>query len=374
MERQKNNLNTFWGKIIIEEFIRNGIDYFCISPGSRSTPLTSAAALNKKAIIKMVYDERSNGYLALGYGKFKRKPAVIITTSGTAVPNLYPSIVEAHCSNIPVIILTADRPPEMQGVNANQTIDQEKIFGNYVKLFFNLPCPDINIMPEFILDTIDYAINESIKRPCGPVHINCQFRKPLEPINSIIDKDYVKNIKKWQISGKPHARYISDLKQTPDITGDQYISEIIDTINSTSKGLISIGTLNPNMETTEIIKLINKLNWPVYADVTSGLRLTKCGSNIIRHFDQDILSSKFNHRAAPEVFLHIGGRITSKRFGHFLKQTHPKKFIIVNENGGRNDPSQGINTYIETDIRLSGTARFASAQKSVPIVCLTIDE
>jgi len=352
MERQKNNLNSFWSKIIIEEFIRNGINYFSISPGSRSTPLTSAAALNKKAIIKMVYDERSNGYHALGYAKFKRVPAVIITTSGTAVPNLYPSIVEAHCSNIPVIILTADRPPEMQGVNSNQTIDQEKIFGDYVKLFFNLPCPDINIMPEFILDTIDHAINESIKRPCGPVHINCQFRKPLEPINSVIDKDYIKNIKKWQISDKPYASYISNLKQTPDISEDQQISEIIDTINSTSKGLVSIGTLNPNMETVEIIKLINRLNWPVYADVTSGLRLTKFGSNIIRHFDQEILSSKFNHIAAPEIVLHLGGRITSKRFGLFLEQNHPKKFIVINESGGRNDPSQGFNTYIETDIRL----------------------
>jgi len=352
MERQKDNLNTFWSKIIIEEFIRSGIDYFCISPGSRSTPLTSAAALNKKAIIKMVYDERSNGYYALGYGKFKRMPAVIITTSGTSVPNLYPSIVEAHYSNIPIIVLTADRPPEMQGVNANQAIDQKKIFGNYVKLFSNLPCPDINIMPEFILDTIDHAINECTKSPCGPVHINCQFRKPLEPVNSIIDKDYIKNIKKWQITDKPYAKYISDFKQMPDIHGDQHISGIIDSINSTNKGLISVGTLNPNMETTEIIRLINRLNWPVYADVTSGLRLTKCGSNIIRHFDQGILSSKFNRRVSPEVVLHFGGRITSKRFGHFLEQNRPKEFVAINENGGRNDPFQGFNTSIETDIKL----------------------
>ena len=116
MERQRDNLNTFWSNMIIEELIRNGIDYFCISPGSRSTALTSAAALNKKARTVMIYDERSSAYHALGYGKANKIPAVVITTSGTAVPNLFPSIIEAHYSAIPIMILTADRPPELQGV------------------------------------------------------------------------------------------------------------------------------------------------------------------------------------------------------------------------------------------------------------------
>lgn len=350
MEKQRDNLNTFWSNLIIEELTRNGINYFCISPGARSTSLISAAALNTRARTIMIYDERSSAYHALGYGKFNKIPAVVITTSGTAVSNLYPAIIEAYYSAIPIIILTADRPPELQGVSANQTIDQDKIFGSYVKTFINLPCPDINIMPEFILDTIGYAASQCIKGPQGPIHINCQFRKPLEPNGSVTAKNYISNIKKWQVSDKPYSRYISNPEKTPEIKGGQYISEIIEIINSSSKGLISIGTLSPTIETGEIMDLVAKLDWPVYADVTSGLRLTECGSNIIKHFDQEVLSSKFNRMASPEVVLHLGGRITSKRFGHFLDQNRPEKFIVINDDGSRNDPSQGSNIFIETDI------------------------
>ncbi|MCL5985252.1 MAG: 2-succinyl-5-enolpyruvyl-6-hydroxy-3-cyclohexene-1-carboxylic-acid synthase [Actinobacteria bacterium] len=352
MEEQKNNLNTFWGKLIIEELVRNGIDYFCISPGSRSTPLTASAALNPKAKIIMIYDERSSGYHALGYAKYKSIPAVVITTSGTAVANLYPSVIEAGNSNIPIIILTADRPPELQEVNANQTIDQDKIFGKYTKWFFNLPCPDLNIKPEFILDTINYAIYQSLKNPQGPVHINCQFRKPLEPGKINIDHDYTKNIKRWQLSNSPYTCFSSNISLGEDFYNDNFITKSLEIINSANKGLISIGALDSTKQAESVLKVVQKLNWPVYADITSHLRLTRCGSNMIRHFDQEILSERFNQKAAPDTVLHFGSRITSKRFGQFMDQNRPRNFIVVNENNKRGDPSEGITSYIYSDIAL----------------------
>ncbi|MCP4724182.1 MAG: 2-succinyl-5-enolpyruvyl-6-hydroxy-3-cyclohexene-1-carboxylate synthase, partial [bacterium] len=151
----KTNLNSLWCSLMVEEFIRNGIDYFCISPGSRSTPITSAAARNKDAESIVIYDERNSAYHALGYARAKGKPAVVITTSGTAAANCFPAVIEASKDNLPLIILTADRPPELQSTGANQTIEQIDIFGKYVRWDYNMPCPDTNIPPDIVLSVID---------------------------------------------------------------------------------------------------------------------------------------------------------------------------------------------------------------------------
>ena len=129
----KKNLNIFWAQLIIEELIRGGVDYFCISPGSRSTPLVVAAARNKNARCMISYDERGSAFHALGYARATNKPAAVITTSGTAVANLYPAVIEAATDNVPMILLTADRPAELIDTSANQTIDQEYIFGRYTR-------------------------------------------------------------------------------------------------------------------------------------------------------------------------------------------------------------------------------------------------
>ena len=116
--------NTLWGEWIIEELIRCGLKLFCISPGSRSTPLTIAAARHPEADTNLIYDERAAAYYALGYSRGSETPGVLICTSGTAAANYLPAIVEASVEQIPMIVLTADRPPELQQTGANQSINQ----------------------------------------------------------------------------------------------------------------------------------------------------------------------------------------------------------------------------------------------------------
>ena len=120
--------NTLWGNWIVEELIRCGLRLFCISPGSRSTPLTIAAARNPEAEIKLIYDERASAYYALGYTRATGLAGVLICTSGTAAANFLPAIVEASVEQIPMLILTADRPPELQQTGANQSINQKSTF------------------------------------------------------------------------------------------------------------------------------------------------------------------------------------------------------------------------------------------------------
>jgi 2-succinyl-5-enolpyruvyl-6-hydroxy-3-cyclohexene-1-carboxylate synthase len=352
MIQKKVNFNELWGKLIIEELIRNSVDYFCISPGSRSTPLVCAAARNKKARKIICFDERGSAFHALGYAQATNKPAAVIVTSGTAVANLFPAIVEAHQNSIPMIVLTADRPPELMDTGANQTINQVEIFGRYVKWFFGFPCPDKTIDPKMILTAIDYAVYLSAKSPEGPIHINCMFREPLEP-DEDIDKNQFEtedlfNLNNWSKSKSPYTFYVNSKNTCSDTETIKQISEIIE---KEQKGLISIGSLKSSEERKEVLELVKKINWPVYADITSGLRLNdEINTNIIKHFDQEILSSEFNEKASPGTVIHFGGKITSKRFHQFLNQNHPENYIIIKDNPIRYDPVHLITMHVESDI------------------------
>ena len=196
------NINYLWTNLIVEEFIRNGVEYFCISPGSRSSPLAMAVAAYPKAKSFVHFDERGTAFHALGYASAAKKPCVLISTSGTAAANMFPAIIEASKKKVPLIVMTADRPPELRFTGGNQTIDQVKIFGDYVRWFFDLPCPTTDIKPEMILTTIDQAVSKSKGELKGPVHINCMFRDPLSPAR----KEYRR------------ATYLSTLFTSPERT------------------------------------------------------------------------------------------------------------------------------------------------------------
>lgn len=332
-------LNTMWGDIVIGELVNNDVVRFCISTGSRSTPLTASAASNTCAEKTIIYDERSSAFFALGYGQAKNRPAAVITTSGTAVANLFPAVIEAYMSKVPMIVLTADRPFELQDVGANQTIDQDSIFGKYIRWFCNIPAPDSKIRPEVIMATIDYAVYMSRKSPAGPVHLNFMFREPLEPLAKESRSTQSK-------TSSPYTIYSIPVK-LPDMESAGRVRE---TINSTGTGIISVGRLLCDEDRHAVAEFCLKLGWPVYADITSGLRLGSIGTNIIKHFDQQLLDTAVNKAAAPSAVIHIGGPVTSKRYCQFLSQNRPDHFIVIKPDSTRYDPVYAVTEFIESDI------------------------
>ena len=198
------NINHCWASLMVEELIRLGADYFCVAPGSRSSPLVIALAQNKNAKSFVHFDERGLSFHAMGYAAATGKPAVLICTSGTAAANFFSAVIEASKKKLPLIVLTADRPPELRQTGAAQTIDQVGIFGKYTQWTTDMPCPDIQIGPGFVLTTIDQAWYQAIRHR-GVAHINCMYRPPLTLVKTKDDfTSYTKVLNRWEI-GRAHV-------------------------------------------------------------------------------------------------------------------------------------------------------------------------
>ena len=202
------NLNQLWATLLIEELVRSGVGTYCIAPGSRSAPLTVAVARHPRASGIVHYDERGAAFHALGFGRATSTPAAVITTSGSALANVWPAVVEASLDHVPLMVLSGDRPPELQDTGANQTMDQVDFFGGFVQWAASLPCPSMSIDPAVVLTTVDQAASRCRGPVRGAVHINCMFREPLAPTGEGMSFDsYLAPIRSWIEGGRPYTRY-----------------------------------------------------------------------------------------------------------------------------------------------------------------------
>jgi 2-succinyl-5-enolpyruvyl-6-hydroxy-3-cyclohexene-1-carboxylate synthase len=335
MENRLKNINSFWGYLLIDELVRNDITYFCISPGSRSTPLTIAAAENDRAEKFVCLDERAAAYHALGYARATGKPAVIISTSGTAAANYYPAVVESKNSQIPLILLTADRPPELRETGANQTTDQVKMFNNFLNWQFDMPCPEIQIPAKFVLSTVDQAVHKAIDTPAGPVHLNCMFRDPLEPSEKKFSKTYNQSIQNWYQSSDPYTSYSKIVGSVDEAA----LKKINNLINKAKNGLVVVGQLHRDSERQAVTEFAIKLGWPVFADITSGIRDNKKAIPFITYFDQILLSLKARKLLNPDIILHFGRPLTSKRYLQMIEDFSPSPYIHFDSGTARLDPA-----------------------------------
>ncbi len=172
-----------WVGSFVDELVACGLRDLCYCPGSRSTPLAIAFARHPDVKLWSHLDERSCAYFALGMAKADpTRPVAILCSSGTAAVNFAPAVVEAYHSRVPLIVLTADRPPELQDLGANQTIDQHRLYGPAVKWFSQLPLPEASPeMLRYVRMIADRAIATTQQAPMGPVHLDFMFREPLVP-------------------------------------------------------------------------------------------------------------------------------------------------------------------------------------------------
>jgi 2-succinyl-5-enolpyruvyl-6-hydroxy-3-cyclohexene-1-carboxylate synthase len=341
------NINHFWSSLLVEELIRTGTDYFCIAPGSRCAPLTVAIAENPRARTSIHYDERGVGFHALGYGRATGRPAAVVTTSGTAVCNLMPAVVEAAMGRIPMLLLTADRPPELRDTCANQTIDQVKAFGDYARWFVDLACPETSMPPEMVLTTVDQAAYRCRWPLGGPVHINCMFREPLapEPDDKPLN-DGIAAVDGWRTRKRPFTDYALPEKRC----SSRVVEMLAARLAQTERGLVVVGGLRNDLERTAVSALLEALKWPACVDITSGLRMGDRSGTVIGHYDALLRNKAFVEAHRPEVILQMGGRLVSKLLGSFLSQSDPADYVLVSDHPERQDPGHEVTVRVEAGL------------------------
>ena len=333
------NWNERWGELIIEELVRHDTDCFCISPGSRSTPLTVAVAKNPRAKSAIFYDERAAAYYALGHARATGRPAVLICTSGTAAANYLPAVIEAAVEQIPLLVLTSDRPPELRDTGANQAINQTFLFGTHVRWFFDPGCPCSEFTTEALLSTIDHAVSKTLQPLSGPVHLNFPFREPFfenteRETNSKVEtlpeqKVYVRNTAFSKVL--PNSEIKALLKNRPE------------------SGILSIGRV-PADSLDSLKKLAEELAWPVFADVTSGLRLGENCPNRITYYDQLLIKDLDSANWEIEAVWHIGFPPTSKRWLTHWGENPAAQMVWIADHAERHDQSHNFRWKIESGI------------------------
>lgn len=340
------NINTLWTSVLVEELVRLGVTQFVISPGSRSAPLTVAVARNKRARSVIHFDERGAAFFALGYARATGKPAALICTSGTAVANYLPAVVEASVDCVPMILLTADRPPELRNKGANQTITQPGIYGSYVRWDHDLECPTTETSLRVLLKTVDEMVAAALSSSSGPVHLNCMFREPLAPTTSSKDlEEYASEIAEWTVDEKP---FTSAGQTQPPITENE-LSGIKHVLESTTRGLFVIGALKRDSERKAISSLANHLGWPMIADIGSGLRGGEIRTRI-DFFDLSLASENFASSYRPDTVIQFGSRLTSKRLLSYLESSAPRDYIQVLDHPFLHDPIDRVTQRVQSDL------------------------
>lgn len=316
---------------MLDEFVRGGVTTVCLSPGARSTPLVAAAAAHPGLRIVTHVDERGAAFFCLGHGRASGIPAIWLTTSGTAVANGFPAVIEAAMDHVPLLCLTADRPEELRGTGANQTIRQPGIFGDYPRFQADLEAPSIEgsspgTPPERAREVARQALQASIGLPAGPVHLNCPFRKPLEPSDS------------WPEASRPGDPPAA-------ITATSDVTALAASLEDTAFGVILAGRIGK--ETAAAARaLAEKLSWPILPDICSNLRLGRSGPRVIRY--ADLLAGR--PLPAPEAVIQIGRMPVSQKLTRALAAWKPRVWAVLADGRERIDP-HGVVTHRLNDAR-----------------------
>lgn len=339
------SMNYVWSGLLIEELVRLDVAGFVLSPGSRNAPLAVSVARHPRARHWMHFDERGAAFFALGLAKQSGRPAVLICTSGSALANYLPAVVEASASGIPLILVTADRPPELLDCGANQAIDQPGIFGRYVRWEATLPCPTADIPPGYVLTTVDQAVYRSAATDPGPVHLNCMFREPLAPqANGSVPESYQTALARWSEANAPFTRYT----QNPPRLADEAQAALRANIQACRAGLLVVGALSTADERSQAAALARNLGWPVFADVCAGLRGLPDVPTLLAQGDLVLLDKTLADEWRPDCVLHVGGPVTSKRLQTFLERVRPD-YIRVCPGPDRRDPGHLVSQRVTMD-------------------------
>ncbi len=333
--------NFRWAGAIVDGLFQSGVAHAVISPGSRSTPLTLACVRHPGMRSWLVPDERSAAFFALGLSKARDGLAVVIATSGSAPANWYPAVIEASQDMQPLVLLSADRPEELQACGANQTVDQIHLFGRHVRTFFALSDPDDSPAGLHHARTRAAQAVDGCRWPVpGPVHINVPFREPLVPDGGSLEP----------VRG---AAFVPVAVQPRLAPAEADIRELGERLSG-RRGLIVCGRGDfADGFPDAVVALARRLACPVLADPLSGLRFGGHDrSQVMTRYDGFLrgLNSAADYRA--EWVLRFGGTPTSKTLQQYLGGLGVATSILVVPCGPWPDPGEVCGQTMHADPEL----------------------
>ncbi|KYC43904.1 2-succinyl-5-enolpyruvyl-6-hydroxy-3-cyclohexene-1-carboxylate synthase [Scytonema hofmannii PCC 7110] len=387
------NMNSVWASIFAETLKQLGLACVVICPGSRSTPLAVAFAQQSPNLeVISILDERSAAFFALGRAKATGLPAALVCTSGTAGANFYPAVIEAKESCIPLLLLTADRPPELRNCHSGQTVDQLKLYGTYPNWQAELaiPSPDMGMLA-YLRQTIIYAWEKTLHPVPGSVHLNVPFRDPLAPLSEV-ETSHAASLQFLQsqfppehffshipiqspaleTTYRPHSQYYSHkqkleprfLEETGVLTPQlsyplQYCphSFLLNEWLNSSQGIIIAGVAQPQQPREychAIAHLSQTLKFPVLAEGLSPVRNhANLNPNIISTYDLILRDRSLAKQLAPKIAIQIGEMPTSKELRNWLTDTQGQTWVI--DPSDRNlDPLHGRTNHLRVSVEELG--------------------
>lgn len=326
------NVNSLWAGVLVETLVRGGVDRMVVSPGSRSTPVAMAAAAHHGIKAIAVLDERSAGFFALGLAKQSGKPVPLLCTSGSAPAHYFPAVIEAREAGVPLVVLSADRPPELRDCASGQTINQARLFGDHAVYFHECAVPEATeARLRYLRQTVAHAVERSLRPAAGPVHLNLPFRDPLPPLPDDGATAAVAAKIDWDaffghlVPASPAVQIVPVPPLQPDVHGAIVVGPV--------------QPIDPEVFCAEVAEIARRLGWPVLADAASPVRY-RAGliPGLVSTYDLILRNPAAAERLRPEAVLCIGDWPASKVLRGWVEQSGARLWMA----GGGGDNRDGL--------------------------------
>jgi 2-succinyl-5-enolpyruvyl-6-hydroxy-3-cyclohexene-1-carboxylate synthase len=334
---------------LLDEFVRRGADHLCLCPGSRSAPLAINAARHPGMRTWVLIDERSAGFFALGLAKGLGRPAILLSTSGTAAANFYPAVIEARYGRVPLLVLTADRPRELRDCGTPQTIDQVRLYGSHAKWFVDVAQPEASDdMLRYVRTLACQAVTAAEERPRGPVHLNVPLREPLVPIPDATPAAGARNTAAWE--GRDALRPYAAARPSPRAPDPEWIRGFAKELVGAPRGLIVCGPSEDRALPAAAGRLASVLGYPILADPLSQLRFGPHDRRlVIDSYDAMLRVESIAAALAPDVVIHMGATPASRPLLRYLERHVESRHVILDGDGGWNDPAHLASLVVHAD-------------------------
>src|SRR5438093_3858775 len=309
----------------VDELAVQGVEYACVSPGSRSAPIAMALQRHPKTNVFMQIDERSGSFFGVGLAKATGKPVVLLSTSGTAAAEFHPAVVEAFHSRTPLIVLTADRPPELRDVGANQAIDQQRLFGTAVRWFFD-PGPPVEA-PNAARLGRRLAARAYAEALNGPVHLNLPFREPLVPPPGQVPSP---------LGESPQSMTAGRIAPT-----SQQVSSLAAAVRGSKRPLVIAGEMRDGARLAEGL---NRLGIPLLAEPSSQLRRAESGAAVESY--EALLRAGWSLQHGPDLVIRLGATPTSRVLNRWLAAAAAPTFLIDPDRAWRDQDHVATNVMV----------------------------